>query len=298
MIGALLTVFAQSTPLVATATARWELEAGLDTRSIAVGELFDAMLVVQHPAGARASFVDGVLDQDSSWLTGSAPRITADSTGETTRWSWELASLEPGQRDLPKFEIALVFPDGRSERVEFATTQMNFAGVLGENEDAPRAALEFRPALPEDAATPSMWIALAGALLAAAAVGVWWWKSRRRGIPAPAPSALDRVRELETRDLENAEVVRVLHYELTALLRAECDARAQSSRTALTDDEWFAAVEPTVPSAVASALRDVFAASRAVKYGFAHPTHWAVRETLQHAALALTKFDEVERSAA
>jgi hypothetical protein len=256
-------------------TAHWEVE----PRELSVGEPFVATLVVRHDGKGRVALDPALLDADTSWLELAPPRVDAATNATESRWRFEFASLEPGERALPSFDLELAATDGSKTKVLFLPLEVRFAGALGANEDEPRPARDFR-AVGEEASSAQwpLFASLAG--LAVLAAWAYWRFARRPAAAAPPPSALDRLSGLESRDLEASESVRAIHYELTALLREHLDGAEGARRRSLTDEEWLALVSAGLPKQAASELGEILRASREVKYGGAQPTQWAVRDTL------------------
>ena len=288
MIAALLVVWAE------TARVRWE---AAPSRA-AVGEPIVLSLAVEHPAGARASLPQGWLDGDYSWALAAPERLEAASTPEATRWRVELASLEAGERELPQVQAVVELGDGAKAELEQVATKIAFAAELLEGEDAPRAPRDFRPAEPENAGWSWPWVAAGGALLVAAgALAGYLLRGRRRELEAP-PSVAARIAALGSRNLDDAQVVREVHYELTALVREQLDARDGVTRRALTDEEWLARAGANLPAESAQELGELFRSARVLKYGGAKATAWAVRDNLARAQRALEAAEKSPRSAA
>lgn len=288
MIAALLLAFAE------TARVRWETTPS----RAAVGEPIVVSLVVEHPAGARASLPQGWLDGELSWALAAPERLEAASTPGATRWRVELASLEAGERELPQVQALVELGDGTKAELEQVATKVQFAAELLEGEDAPRAPRDFRPAEPESAGWSWPWIAAGGALLVAAgALAGYLLRGRRREVEAP-PSVAARIASLGSRNLDDAQVVREVHYELTALVRERLDERDGVVRRALTDEEWLARAEASLPAEATQELGELFRSARALKYGGAKATAWAVRDNLARAQRALDAVEKSPRSAA
>jgi hypothetical protein len=263
--------------------ARWEVEA----RSIEVGEPFAATLVVEHPAGAKVEVDFSAVESDLAWLVAGEPSRVADGAAQgadvATRWICSLAALEPGKHAIPAPAISVVGRDGKRIAAEVAAADVEPAGVLGSGEDAPREPKDFRPVEPERAGFDAGWIAgLAACALLAIAAFVLWFRRRGRETSKREPGPLERLDAIGARDLDDAEVVRELHYELTGIVRRHFDALDGLSRGALTDDEWVAAVA-AAHAARADELRELMRAADAVKYGCERPTRWAVSEQIERA---------------
>jgi len=284
-------------PLVDARTATSEAAAAPDAQwSVAasereVGEPFDATLVVRHAADERVEVDEDALAGDASWVElapGRLSAVHAEGAARVTQIVWSLASLEPGERDLPIPIVWRVGADGARRPVSVAAQSSRFVGVLGEAEDEPRAPLGFRPLEPELESSNATAAYLGGAVALLLGVLAWTFLRRRKREPTVAPpSALEQLSQLAERDLESREAVRDAYYRLTMLLRREVDARANSQRTALTDAEWIAAAANELPAEAARELAAVLRDAEGVKYGGAHPTHWAARESLAQARRVL-----------
>jgi len=279
---------ADESPLIGTNSverAHWEVAEG----SVEVGEPFEARLIVEHPAGARASVDASALDADSSWVALAPPRLVPEQDAgtfdaERTLWRWTIASLEPGARDLPALEITLEEPDGGKRNLAVDAAQVAVASALAPDEDAPRPAKEFRPVEPLATTSTWTWILAGCVVLLALAVAVLVWAlMRRKPALAAPPSSLARIEALAQRDMNSPDVVRALHYELTALLREHVDREQRAPRSALTDEEWLPAAREQLGADAAEELAEILRASRAVKYGPEVPTQWAVSEVLERA---------------
>jgi hypothetical protein len=280
--------------LQGTPSARWELAGD----RAAVGEALRATLVVEHGAEQRAKLAADWLGADYSWLELEPARLDAASSATQTRWRVRLASLEAGERDLPRPQVELAESDGRTSNVEAELARARIQPVLFEGEDAPREPRDFRAADGEASTTSWPWL-LAGGLAIAALAGFVGWKLRGRATVTPQePSAAAQLAQLGVRKLDEASAVRELYYELTALVRRELDRRAGESRAACTDEEWAARVARTVDAECGQALSELVANARHVKYGGARPTEWAVREDLARAERVLGATGAAARSAA
>lgn len=274
--------------------ARWEL----GSANAAVGEALSATLVVEHGSGQRATLAADWLATDYSWLELEPARLDATSSATQTRWRVRFASLEAGERELPRVQVELVELDGKKSNVETAPANARFAPVLFEGEDVAREPRDFRAAESDAASATWPWL-LAGGLAIAAFAGFVGWKLRGRAKPAPSgPSAEARLGQLGTRKLDDAGAVRELYYELTALVRSELDARTGESRSACTDEEWVVRVAGTLDAESLRALDELIANARSAKYGGARPTEWAVREDLLRAEKVLHAAQTGQRSAA
>lgn len=267
----------------APARVRWELAAA----SVGVGEGVEALLVVEHAAGARARLSPDWSDNDYSWLELSPARLDVGSSRTETRWRVELASLEAGERELPQPAVEVDLPGGTKATLEYAPRSLRFQPALFEGEDAPREPRDFRAAESEDSAAHWTWYVAGGLALALAGAACGWLlRSRRKPVELP-PSATARLAELGTRRLDDSAVVRELYYDLSLLVRGELDARAGVRREACTDEEWLASARKMLAPEVATTLEQLLLSCRGAKYAAARPTEWAVREDLTRAAQVL-----------
>ncbi len=261
--------------------ARWVVE----PRNPAVGQPATCTLVVGRPRGVEVQERTADLDLDDSWVVLDARRPVAlpdpvDEGRVVVRRSWEVASLEPGLRELPAFELEYV-DEGVARRLRVRGPELDVRGVLAEGEDAPRPLRGYRDvdSLPEPV---SPWPGLAGLAVLVAAAGALAWRRRRPRRPAEAPreDPLAWVAELEARPPEAPEAVRDAHYRLTRAVRERADERRGVARAALTDDEWLAAAVAEVADERREDLRRLFEGAARVKYGGERPTPYAVRETI------------------
>lgn len=292
MIAALvLALFAQDG---ASVRVRWEAQA----EQASVGEAVSALLVVEHPAGARARLPAEWAETDYSWLELAPARLDASSSATETRWRVELASLEAGERELPQVAVEVELSGGAQAKLEHEARSLRFRPALFDGEDAPREPRDFRPAEPEESAASWMTYALAGVALVATGAVLGWLLRRRRELVAPPPSAAARLAELGTRKLDDPAIVRELYYDLSEIVRGELDVRAGVRRAALTDEEWLASARGALDAAASTALEELLLACRGAKYAAARPTEWAVREDLARAARVLDSGPTDTRSAA
>jgi len=288
-----LALFAQE-GAESVARARWDISAA----QAGVGEGVAAVLVVEHPPGARARLAPDWADSDSSWLELAPARLDARSSANETRWKIELASLEAGERDLPQPPVEIELPGGAKATVEHEARALRFEPALFDGEDAPREPRDFRPAGPEETATSWTWLAAGAVAIALVGAACGWLLRARRKPAEPPPSAAARLAELGTRKLEDPAIVRELYYDLSRLVRSELDARSGVRRDAWTDEEWLAGVRDSLAPEAATALAELLMSCRGAKYAAARPTEWAVREDLARAARVLEGAVGAARSAA
>ena len=255
-----------------------------------VGKPVELVLFIPHDAGERVTFDATALDADTAWVVLAGPNATTapEEYGDgraITRITWQVASLEAGERDAPSIEVKLAAKSEAPHSVLVTAAKLNVRSVLGANEDSPRAPLGFRPVPPEQASRAWIaWTIGSVALLAIGAAGLALWiAKRRRAKPAPQPSRLDMIEALGRRDVEQPAAVREIHYELARLVREVFDSRHGVSRNALTDEEWLTTVAASFTPEHLQELAEILRTSAEVKYGAAQPTQWAVRETIQRA---------------
>ena len=293
-----------------TAVSEPWVELELGREQVVVGDSVDVIVRLHHASGTHFELTDGGFDY--SWIarsSGGAATTTEGALAQTT-YRWTLTSLEAGERELP----ALIFHDAAGSAVETslpAPPTLHVGSVLAETEDAPRPLVGF---LEPTAADPGLvwpWIALPVLL----ALALAWWLARRRRArttpPVPRATPLQRLAALEALDLGAAGepgFATDLHVELTQLVREHFDLRAGASgpqspspgagRVSLTDDEWLAAAALEFSEQQRVALHALLLESRAIKYGGATPTHWALQESLAGARSVLTSAAELEEASA
>jgi hypothetical protein len=252
--------------------------------SVEVGQELVIALEVGHAEGERAALEEGALELDESWIVfASEAPLALPVPGQPgrarTRASWTVASLEPGEREIPAVRYRI-----GGEGHASPAAQVSVASLLGEGEAQARPPKGFRP-LAGEARSPFLWIpwvCAAVALAAAAALAVRARRRRGRVVSAP-PGPLERLAELEARPLDDPLEVREAHFELTRAVREALDRRSGRERSGLTDAEWLGEVRGTLAREQALELEALLASCAAVKYGGERPTHWAAREALQRA---------------
>jgi hypothetical protein len=269
----------------------------LDTRSIAsahfafepasaeVGEPVELVLTATHAADERID-VDAAALEDLAWVVLDDPARSTQIHGAeaTTKIVWRVARFEPGDTALGEMRVDAV--KGIERRVlQFDAGELAVAGVLGENEDAPREAKGFREIVPEIAERPWWpWAVGAGVVLAlAAAFFARWLAVRRRPRAVPPPTTLERIELLAKTNVDDAEAVRGMHFELARVMREHFDDVQNARRPALTDEEWLRSVTSGLTPERLGELAALLRSAELVKYGATQPTQWAVRETLERA---------------
>jgi len=267
----------------------------LDPPTVAVGEPTVLTLAVRHPSAVRVAI--GELELDDSWVVfdevGRATRPDPSSGGRalTTR-SYELASLEPGERALPTVTLSWNEGDVRRQLdVEPAT--LIVTGVLGPDEDAPRPLVGFRDVedVPRAPLRPVALATLSGLVAAGLAVGgVVLLRRRRRRTGSDEtwePSPLATLATLAPGS-EPAPV----HYALTRALRRAAAARADFEiADGETDREWVARLAD-VDARLAADVEALLARCERVKYAAERPTELAVRETLDEARALVGRLEQ------
>ncbi len=278
----------------------------LDPRERAVGEVLELALEVPLAAGARLEVDSSALEADPSWaLLESVRRERVSSVGSGSGGDpsiavvrWSLASLEPGERQLPTPALSVVDASGARASLAVPSAAARFTGVLAEGEDEPRAPLGFRPVEAQATSTLSPWLMGAAGLVLGALAALWFVRRRRRSAPPAPPTVLEQLAALEARPVEAREQAREVYYALTALVREHVDERLGEPRPAATDAEWLRGLAQRAPAAACEELAALLREAEPVKYAAHHPTHWAVRESFQRARRALELFDDATRRAA
>lgn len=283
----------------------------LDPRERAVGEVLELALEVPLAAGARLEVDSSALEADPSWALFDAVRrervssMGSGSGGDPSLGTpsiavlrWSLASLEPGERQLPTPALSVVDASGARASLAVPSAAARFTGVLAEGEDEPRAPLGFRPVEAQATSTLSPWLMGAAGLVLGALAALWFVRRRRRSAPPAPPTVLEQLAALEARPVEAREQAREVYYALTALVREHVDERLGEPRPAATDAEWIRGLVQRAPAAACEELAALLREAEPVKYAAHHPTHWAVRESFQRARRALELFDDATRRAA
>ncbi len=284
-----LAAAAASTPAQgAGVEARWVVE----PRNPELGEPSTWTLVLGRPRDVEVRAVNEDLELDDTWVLLAETRPVAlpdpvDPDRVVVRRAWEVASLEPGLRELPAFEFEYV-DEGVVRRIRVRGAELDVAGVLAQGEDAPRPLRGFRDVqdLPEPV-SPWPGVLGLGALAAALLAAGWWRRRGRRPVEAPRADPLAWIAELERSPPESAEAVRAAHYELTRAVRARVDELRGAQRAARTDEEWLAAALDEIAAERREDVRGLFDAAARVKYAGERPTPFAVRETIQRGRTVL-----------
>jgi hypothetical protein len=247
--------------------------------TVEVGEPFELAIEIRHAAD-----VDVELDParlDDAWVllhaSGAVRRPAAEGRA-TTRVTWTVAALEPGEEALPALWASV---DGAAaQAIPVLGSGVTVAGVLAPDEDQPRPPRGFRESAAPSAGIP-WWIWPVTAVVAVGlGAALLWARRRTRTTGDAAPGPAQRLRALDPAALGDPRAVQAAYYEMTAALREAVDARLQRSSAAQTDEEWLAATKSELPESEFDLVADVLRQSAEVKYGTARPTHWGAQETL------------------
>ncbi len=300
MIALCLLLVAQATDAVATLT--------LDKLSVEVGEPIELVLDVRHSIDQTIHIEKSAPGLDESWtvLASEEPRTEPDAAhpGRAHTFArFRIASLEPGERDLPAQKVEL--GRGADTLAIFSPkAHVGVKGLLAEKEDAARPIKGFRDSLElGKQASKGPWILALGVALSIVVGALIGRRMRRRKAePAIVRTPLALLDELERSDLEAPDRAREAHFELTRILRGAIDDKSKTVRNGLADDEWLArALEDAGLGAKLAPAKDEIAellrACAEIKYGGSSATHWAARERVAKARSILKRLDEAEVSA-
>jgi hypothetical protein len=277
--------------LLAAGSASARLEA--EPREARIGEPVRWTLTLEHAADARVVLPKEWPTLDGSWVlldTGLVLRSLEPDGRATTRASWSVMSLEPGERALPPIEVEI-----GDEVVTAQAAALKVVSELAQGEDEPRPIRGFLPPQGRAGARALLpWIGGLAVLLAA--VAIWRWRARaRRKVVAPsAPTPLDELAQLRGRARSEPDAARKITYAAVALLRRAVDRYLGETRSASPDDEWLRRVEPDerVPLGVRSAATRILQGAERVKYAQAMPTPFALEEMLSSTESALAALAE------
>ncbi len=280
------------TPLTRASEARARmLIEGAD--AVEVGVPFSLTYELEHEAGATVEGLDAdALVLDDSWIVFGSRReparaVEASPGRERTRRTWELASLDPGERVLPALGVTV---DGRPVPPPEEPARVTVRGVLGEGEDAPRPLRSFPDpfgtGLPQ-AASGFVWPLAAGALvLVALAYATWRARPKRAAVPPP-PTTQERFARAKAVRHEDADALLVAVFELSDIVRSAFDEALEGGyeRRALTDGEWLDAAQ--LPAETGTRMAAFLERCGRVKYAGETPTSWAFDELVNEAGALL-----------
>ena len=263
---------------------------------VEAGQPMTWILEVEHAAGAAVHLPEADPVPDDSWVLLEPRRIVrtpAIAGGlETTRATWKVLSLEPGDRPLPALPVQ-VESDGASRPVEVESSTVAVRSALQEGENAPRPIRGFHPA-PERTAGHRLGLGFV-ALALLAALGLWIRRRRRRKPRvAAAPTHLERLAELAARLSEDPESGRRVVYALTRLLRETTDRFLGEERAALVDADWAALreVDERLPIGARTTFAQILRDAERIKYALHAPTRFALEALLADARNALAALGE------
>jgi hypothetical protein len=255
--------------------------------SAQIGEPVECRLEIRAPAGSAVLLDEKDPPLDPSWLLLEPRRVERRETaGELAiDLSWKLCSLESGARVPFTLVVPVETGSGRTT-LEPGGAQISVLAALAEGEDAPRPLKGFLPAPADEASR--LWIVWAGLGVVLAAACALFLRRAPRKPPAIA-GPLDRLAELERAFAAEEARGRETVFALTHLVRERTDARLQSPRAALPDEEWIrlVATDPRLPDSVRTAARRLLERADAVKYAQATPSRFLVEELCADARAAL-----------
>ena len=235
------------------------------------------------------------LPPDDSWILideGTLATRRGDDGSLIVTLSFELASLEPGERNLPPLRLAV---DGVETEVAWPADGAPLVRVLAdlaEGEDAPRPAVGLRDPVFGEPVSGTMLVALPLGALVLALAAWWLLRRRKRVVHGVQPLATPSERLERLAPAADGVGARAVYYELSSALRAAFDealgAREGShdhGPGGLTDEEWLAALsrDPRVDPEQAAGLAVLLAEIARVKYGGPAPTRFAQEDALRRA---------------
>jgi len=291
-------------PAAVAARADVTVTAAARPTAVEVGEPFELELVVVHPVDVAVTGLgEDALELDETWAVLDSSRAapvsaedaaTGGSTRLVERRTWRVVSLEPGERALPRLGVRLADAELDAEGVlaEGDPVTVSVAGVLAEDEDAPRPLVGFREGFGAPEPRPGGWrlptaLGTAGIALLGGVV-VLLARRRRPRERAPArPTPRERLAALvaSTEGGASPAELREACFELAALLREATDAWTGAARPGATDDEWLAALERerSASNRVREALAEVLGRCARAKFAGEAPTRWAFQELVARA---------------
>jgi hypothetical protein len=166
----------------AAATAQ-QVQVGLTTDTVRVGDIVGVAVQVTAPAGAEL-IVPDTLDLSGDLENAARRRVRLDSLGNgTLRYllTFPVTAWRPGAHTLPALQLSLR-NRGQEQPITVALPALDVMSVL----PADTTGVEARPPRDVWGASRLWWPLALLALLVAAVLGAlaWWWRKRRRVAPA------------------------------------------------------------------------------------------------------------------
>lgn len=277
-VAAALAALVLAAPPAAPRAAAQELRAALTADTVLVGDVFEAALRVDVPAGYRAIFPDSLPLGPDLELAGRR-RETVDTVPGGTRVTvvYPLTAWRPGEIGLPPIPVRLEGPDG--VRQAAASLAPLFVRSVLPPDTAP-----VPPRPPKDVigADRLLWpwiAAVLAALLALAAALLLWRRLRARagalppGVPASprerALAALDRARALGLVESGELKLFYSLCSEAARRYLAELD---DAWGMDLTTSELLPRLEADLEAADVAVVRGYLLSADLVKFARHRPT--------------------------
>ena len=267
----------------------------VDPTSVAIGQPIQCSLEVEHAPNERVQLPLDSLSIDDTWVVLSDPRIERDQTQRlvTTRFTWEIFSLDAGEREVP----APVAYRADGAALNTQGTRITVQSDLLPQEDAPRPFASFHDVEGTGRVQSWHWLVL---LVAFGGLGFWRFTRRPRTQAEevqPSPTQQLAVLQVEA-DAASARN-RDLIFEIARLARSAVDERQSTDRSGLTDEEWLAQqkADGALPAEVLNGLETLLAGSERVKYAGEAPTRFAVEESLKSARELIGRSPNTEESA-
>ena len=244
---------------------------------LAIGQPVIWRILVDDPERDGAATWVEAPKFDLEWALDEGPRSV---DGGNFGAEWTLLPLEGGELRTP--EVVLRFSDGAELIVPPAVIDVPHALVDGEDE--PRDLPGFREVEDRRIGDPTVALAALSAVLIIplTLLGVVAIR-RRRARSAPADGEpldpVDEIRRLEPSNDPTGSMVR-----LAPLVRRSVEARIETSRSSLTDEEWAAWFEAGEGNAELRArAAKLVLASTAVRFGGGAPTRFAAEDAKREA---------------
>jgi len=207
--------------------AEVRVELTVEPPEVTVGDPIDLTLTVDAPASVPIAFPAlGEQLGEFTVLQVGVPEVEARGDRRRHRVVHRLSAFEPGEHAVPDLEV--LAGEGEAAWAVGATgTVVTVRSVLGEGGE-PLELADIKPpgALPFGLRVGLL--ALLGALLLAALVGIWWWRRRRAEAPTvatgppPPPAdeeALAALERLLAGPLLGKEHVKAFHVELADIAK-------------------------------------------------------------------------------